>query len=107
AAEARLDLPEKRGVEINLVIRWAIERPHRALSGPASSARATAEEDESRSVISFSVLREDILPDRLRAAQDAGDEAPDFIARRAGLTLPRWAAVFRPLRTRELAAPEQ
>ena len=42
AAEARLELAEERGVEIDLAVVRAIERPHRALRHAAGRARLAA-----------------------------------------------------------------
>ena len=63
AAEAGRDLLEERGVEIDLLVRRAIERPHGALRDSAAAGlRLAAVEHENRRAIGLAVLGEDLLP---------------------------------------------
>src|SRR5262249_32778576 len=62
AAEAGLDLPEERGVEVDFLVRRTIERPHRALRDAAAiRARGAAIQDQYRGTISFAVLGKDLF----------------------------------------------
>src|SRR5262249_21460533 len=53
AMEARLDLAEERGIEIDLLVVRAIERTHGALGIAAGGRRRAAVEDESRRAIAL------------------------------------------------------
>src|SRR5262249_28421036 len=66
-AEASLEILKERGVEINLAVVRAVERPHRGLREPAGRARDAGEHHERRRLVGFAVLRENLLPLRLRA----------------------------------------
>src|SRR5207237_457976 len=89
ATEAALDLLEERGVEVDLLVGRAIERPHRALRNAAAGGISlTAEEHERRRPIALAVLAEHVLPDRLGAAEHARHEAAAVVTWRAGLARP-------------------
>src|ERR1051326_3228971 len=87
ATEARLKFAEEAGVEIDLAVVRAIERTHRALRGAAGRTRRAGEHHEPRRAVGLTVLRENILPLHLGAAEHAGDEASGLVARRAGAAL--------------------
>src|SRR6266581_9710140 len=85
AAEAPRDLVEERGVEIDLLVGRAIERPHGALCGAAASGlRHAAVEHQHRRAIALAVRGEDALPRQLGAAEHPAHEAAHVVRRRAG-----------------------
>src|SRR5262249_14872621 len=61
-AEASLEILKERGVEINLAVVRAVERPHRGLREPTGRARDAGKHHERRRLVGFAVLREDLLP---------------------------------------------
>src|SRR5262249_7775142 len=76
AAKARRDLIEERGVEIDLLVRRTIERPHRALRHPAAiGARGAAVENQNRSTLCRPARGEPFLPRRLGAPAPFAAEA--------------------------------
>src|SRR5689334_25375307 len=81
--EAVPHLVEELGVEIDLLVVWAIERPHRRLRRAAGRHRAAAEQDEPRRLVARARLLEDLRPGVLGRAQDLRHEPPGFVARRA------------------------
>src|SRR5262249_62123119 len=80
-----LDLVEERGVEVDLAVDRAIERAHarlrRAAAAPVGDA---AIHDQDRRGVGLPGLAEDVLPLDLGAAEDARDEHPGRVRRRAG-----------------------
>src|SRR6202012_4361031 len=88
AVEARLDLAEEAGVEIDLLVRRTIERPHRRLRHAAASAvGGIAEQTDLRTDVIPARRRELLLPAIVDLAEDAGDHAAHLVRRRAGLAL--------------------
>ena len=86
AVETPLDLAEERGVEIDLVVGRAIERPHRGLRLSARiGARRAGEHHQRRRAIALPGLLEDLLPLHVGGAEDLRDELAHVVARRAGL----------------------
>src|SRR3984957_2405029 len=89
ALEARLDLLEERGIEIDLLVDRAIERPHGASRRAAARVGRAAVHDQRRRPIGLAVLGEDVLPLDLGAAQYARHEAAHLVLGHAGLPLAR------------------
>ena len=102
AFEAGLDLAKERGIEIDLLIDRAVERPHRARGRAAARIGAAAVHHQRRRPVGLAVLGEDVLPLDLGAAQDARHEHAGFVLRRAGGARPR-----RRLHLRLIAAAER
>ena len=66
AAEAPFHVLEKSGIEIDLLVFRAIERPHRRLGAAAARGRAAAVENEFRlDVGNAFLLRQNLRPNRL------------------------------------------
>ena len=92
AAKARLDLAEETGVEEYLLVRRAVERPHRRLRHAAAAAiGGVAKQHDARPGVILSAGLEDLAPAVVDLAENAGDHAADFVLRRAGLGRPRLA----------------
>src|SRR5258708_30273884 len=90
AAEAGLDLAEEAGVEEYLLVRRAVERPHRRLRHAAAPAiGGVTEQHDTRPRIGLAAGLEDLAPAIVDLAEDAGDHAPHLVFRRAGLGRPR------------------
>src|SRR5262249_52499732 len=84
ATEARLDLPEERRVEVDLLVRRAIEWAHRALRQTAAAGiRLLVEQDQRRHPVSAPVFRKNVLPHRFRAAEHARHESTGLVGRGA------------------------
>src|SRR6266545_4072758 len=76
AAEARRDLIEERGVEINLLVGRTVERSHGAARfSAATGLRRAAIEHQHGRAIGSALLGEDLLPLQLGAAEHLADEA--------------------------------
>src|SRR6516164_3763313 len=84
-AEAPLEILKERGVEINLAVVRAVERAHRGLRETASRARGAGEHHERGRLVGLAVLREDLLPLRLRAPEHRRNELSHLIRGRSGL----------------------
>src|SRR6201747_1124912 len=86
AAETGLDLAEEIGVEEDLLVRRAIERPHRRLRHAAAAAiGGVAEQHDARARIGLPAGLENLAPAIVDLAEDAGDHAADLVLRRTGL----------------------
>src|SRR5262249_4088763 len=85
-AEASLEILKERRVEINLAIVRAVERAHRRLREPAGRARGAGEHHEGRRLVSLAVLRENLLPLRLRAPEHRRHELSHLIRGRSRLS---------------------
>src|SRR6201747_1029194 len=86
AAEAGLDLAEEIGVEEDLLVRRAVERPHRRLRHAATPAiGGVAKQHDARSRIGLPAGLENLAPAIVDFTEDAGDHAADLVFRRAGL----------------------
>ena len=86
AAKARLDLAEETGVEEDLLVRRAVERPHRRLRHAAAPAiGGVAKQHDARPRIILPAGLEDLAPAVVDLAENAGDHAADLVLRRAGL----------------------
>ena len=93
AVEPAFDFAEERGVEINPLVRERIGRtdcPKRA----GIYQRAHAQIENWR-LVGRATLREDRLPLRLGAAENAGDEAAGVIAERTGSLAARLCRLLR------------
>src|SRR5262249_53283992 len=99
-AEASLEILKERGVEIDLAVVRAVERPHRGLREPAGRARDAGEHHERRRLVGFAVFRENLLPLRLRAPEHRRHELSHLIRWRS-----RLGAVTRSRRRRRLRSP--
>src|ERR1700719_1985640 len=85
AAEAGLDLAEKRGVQIDLLVAWTIEGAHRALRRAAARRLGLSlVEDEHRLTIGLAVSLEDVGPFTVNIAENRGNEPADVVARLGG-----------------------
>src|SRR5262249_30706313 len=92
AAKPRLDLAEEIGVEEYLLVRRAVERPHRRLRHAAAAAiGGVAEQHDARAGVGPPVGLEDLAPAIVDLAEDARNHAADLVLRRAGLGRPRLA----------------
>src|SRR5258705_7290443 len=90
AAEAGGDLVEERGVEIDLLVGRAVERPHRALRDAAAvGPRRAFVENEDRSAVGPALLGEDLLPLHFGAAEHLAHETAHVVLRRTGVALRR------------------
>src|ERR1700710_704547 len=86
AAEAGLDLAEEIGVEKDLLVRRAVERPHRRLRHAAAPAiGGVAKQHDARSGKGLSAFLEDFAPAIVDFAEHAGDHAAHLVLRRTGL----------------------
>src|SRR6266508_702675 len=85
AAEARRDLIEERGVEINLLVGRTVERSHGAARfSAATGLRRAAIEHQHGRAIGSALLGEDLLPLQLGAAEHLADEATHLVLRSGG-----------------------
>src|SRR6185436_7377543 len=84
AAEAALEIVEESGVEIDLAVVRAIERPHRALRRAAGRTCLSREHDELRRTVGLALLGEDVLPLHLGAAENPSYEFSGLVGRRSG-----------------------
>ena len=85
AAELALHLLEEGGVEIDLAVVRAIERPHRRLRHAAAGAVDAGEQYELRRLVAgVGLLRQHLGPDVLVLRQHGRDEAAHLVLRRAG-----------------------
>src|SRR6185312_4219332 len=90
ALKARFDFAEEAGVEEDLFVRRAVERPHRRLRHAAAPAvGGVAKQHDARSGIVLSAGLEDLAPAVVDLAENASDHAADFILWRAGFGRPR------------------
>src|SRR5712692_3258518 len=86
AAKPRLDLTEENGIEKNLLVRRAVERPHRRLRHAAAPAiGGVAKQHDARTRIGLTAGLEDLAPAIVDLAEDAGDHAAHLVGRRTGL----------------------
>src|SRR5262249_23132719 len=92
-AEPAFEILEERGVEINLAIIRTIEWPHRGLSEPAGRTREAGEHHERGRLIRLAVLRENLLPLRLRAPEHGRHEPSHLVRGRS--RVPRAGPVTR------------
>src|SRR5262249_3107332 len=80
---------EEAGVEIDLLVRRAVERSHRRLRHAAAPAiGGVAEQHDLRPRIGPAAGAELLAPAIVDLAEDACDHAAHLVARRAGLALP-------------------
>jgi hypothetical protein len=85
AAKAGRDLIEKRGVEIDLLVRRTIKRSHGALRHSAATRLCgAAVEDQNRRAVSLAVSGKDLLPLHLGAAEHLAHEAAHVVLGCAG-----------------------
>src|SRR5262249_19540896 len=84
-AEAPLEILKERGVEINLAVVRAVKRAHRGLREPAGRARGAGKHHERGRLVGLAVLREDLLPLRLRAAEHGRHELSHLVRGCAGV----------------------
>src|SRR5262249_4913625 len=84
-AEAGGDLIEEGGIEINLVVGRAVERPHGALRDAAAvgAGRAPVQHENRRPIV-LAVLGEAALPPEFGAAEPATAEAAHVVLRCPG-----------------------
>src|SRR5258708_6295222 len=86
AVKPRLDLTEEPGIEKDLLVRRAIERPHRRLRHAAAPAvGGVAKQYDARTGIGLTAGLEDFAPAVVDLAEDTGDHATHLVGRRAGL----------------------
>src|SRR6266851_735783 len=86
AAKPRLDLTEESGIEKNLLVRRAVERPHRRLRHAAAPAiGGVAKQHDARTRIGLTAGLEDLAPAIVDLAEDAGDHVAHLVGRRTGL----------------------
>src|SRR5258705_12938295 len=86
AVKPRLDLTEEPGIEKDLLVRRAIERPHRRLRHAAAPAiGGVAKQYDARTGIGLTAGLEDFAPAVVDLAEDTGDHAAHLVGRRAGL----------------------
>jgi len=85
-AEAPLEVLKERGVEINLAVVRAVERPHCGLREPAGRARGAGKHHEGGRLVGLAVLCEDLLPLRLRAPEHGRHELSHLVRGRFGLS---------------------
>src|SRR4051812_10727266 len=84
--EAAFEIAEERGVEINLLVARAVERPHRGLRHPALvRAGRAGEHHQRRRAIALAVLLECVFPDDLGRSENARNKLAHLVARRASL----------------------
>src|SRR3954467_12079204 len=90
--EPCLDLAEETGVEEYLLVRRAVERPHRRLRHAAAAAiGGVAKQHDARPRIILSAGLEDLAPAVVDLAENTRDHAADLVLWRAGLGRPRLA----------------
>src|SRR5664279_896701 len=87
AAQARLDLLEEGGVEINGAVIRAIERSHGRLGHAACRACCTGKHYELRRLVCLARRFEDCRPMVLGVAQDCGNELSRLVVPRDWLAL--------------------
>jgi hypothetical protein len=92
-AEPPLEILKERGVEINLAIVRTVEWPHGGLGEPTGRAREARKHHERRRLVGFAVLRENLLPLRLRAPEHGRHESTHLVRGRS--CMPRTGPVAR------------
>src|SRR5258706_15449156 len=111
AVKPRLALTEEPGIEKDLLVRRAIERPHRRLRHAAAPAiGGVAKQYDARTGIGLTAGLEDFAPAVVDLAEDTGDHATHLVGRRTGLGGPPPAIRFiarRPAPGGEFPAPER
>src|SRR6266576_1393840 len=86
AVKPGLDLAEKSGIEINRLVRRAVERPHRRLRHAAAPAiGGVAKQHDFRTRIGLPAGLENLAPAIVDLAEDAGDHAAHLVGWSAGL----------------------
>src|SRR5262249_25634521 len=71
---------KERGVEIDLLIDRAVERPHGGLGEAARRLRSAGEHDKKRGPVGLAGVREDLRPLGLRTSQHGRDKLAHLVA---------------------------
>src|SRR6185369_15656725 len=88
AAEARLDVAEERGIEINAPVVRTVERSHGCLRHAAATLHDTRIQSQPRHSILLAVLLENFLPGIFCVAENGSDKIAHLVGRLA-CRLPR------------------
>src|SRR5688572_16182265 len=89
-AELRLELVEEAEVDVDLLVRRAVERSHRGLRETAARFHGPVEEHERRLLVLAAELLEDAIPGVFRFRERDGGLLPPFrFVRRLGVGLVR------------------
>src|SRR2546429_4785593 len=93
--ETALEILKERGVEIDLAVVRAVERPHCGLRESAGRACDPGKHHERRRLVGFAVLRKNFLPLRFRAAEHGRDELSHLVRGRSRACLARTGCLTR------------
>src|ERR1700682_3969239 len=86
AVKPGFDLTEKSGIEVDRLVRRAVERPHRRLRHAAAPAiGGVAKQHDFWTRIGLPAGLENFTPAIVDLAEDAGDHAAHLVGRRPGL----------------------
>jgi hypothetical protein len=83
SAEASLEILKETCVEVNFLIKGAIERTHSRLRKPATRPGCSGKHDQRWRLVLFPSLSENVGPFRLCATKNRGDEPTHSIGRSA------------------------